>query len=132
MATIDSTRRIVTMNPERPFATHVAVRDGPILGAGPLDELRGWGNYDLDERFTNKVLMPGLLEATVIPWRERSDARSTVVSLTAQTPMDALGRAWGPLSMRWSVYESKRTHWTSPNTHHANDKYDSLVRCPAA
>jgi predicted amidohydrolase YtcJ len=62
MTTIYSTRRIVTMNPARPFATHVAVRDGRILGAGPLDELRGWGDYDLDERFADKVLMPGLVE----------------------------------------------------------------------
>jgi hypothetical protein len=32
-------RRIVTMNPGQPFATHVAVRDGRILGAGSLESL---------------------------------------------------------------------------------------------
>ena len=37
-----SARRIITMNPNRPFATHVAVRDGRILGAGTFEELKGW------------------------------------------------------------------------------------------
>lgn len=60
--TVFAARRIITMNPARPHATHVAVRDGRILGAGPLDELGGWGPYALDERFAAKVLMPGLVE----------------------------------------------------------------------
>src|SRR5690606_4019913 len=46
----------------RPEATHVAVRDGRILGVGSLDALRGWGPVTLDERFADKVLMPGLDE----------------------------------------------------------------------
>ncbi len=61
-ATIYPAARIVTMNPARPHATHVAVREGRILGAGTLEELAGWGDYRLDERFTDKVLMPGLVE----------------------------------------------------------------------
>lgn len=60
--TIFRARRILTMNPARPEATHVAVRDGRILGAGTLDELAGWGAYTLDERFADKVLMPGFVE----------------------------------------------------------------------
>ena len=55
-------RRIVTMNPNQPFATHVAVRDGRILGAGTLESLRGWGKFDLDERFADKVILPGFVE----------------------------------------------------------------------
>ena len=42
--TIFSARKIITMNPSQPQATHVAVRDGRILGAGSLDDrgrLRG-------------------------------------------------------------------------------------------
>ena len=62
MTTIFSARRILTMNPGRPEATHVAVRDGRILGVGSLDELTGWGPYTLDTRFAGKVLMPGLVE----------------------------------------------------------------------
>ncbi len=60
--TIYPARRILTMNPANPEATHVAVRDGRVLGAGTLAELAGWGDYDLDERFADKVLMPGLVE----------------------------------------------------------------------
>ena len=55
-------RRIVTMNPGQPFATHVAVRDGRILGAGSLDPLKGWGKFELDERFADKVILPGFVE----------------------------------------------------------------------
>jgi hypothetical protein len=60
--TVYRARRILTMNPSRPEATHVAVRDGRILGAGSLDELSGWGPHVLDERFADLVLMPGFVE----------------------------------------------------------------------
>jgi hypothetical protein len=60
--TIFQARKIITMNPSRPLATHVAVRDGRILGVGPLEELAGWGPYTLDDRLADKVLMPGLVE----------------------------------------------------------------------
>ncbi len=55
-------RRIVTMDPARPEATHVAVRDGRVLGVGSLDSLRGWGASDVDDRFAGKVLLPGFVE----------------------------------------------------------------------
>lgn len=60
--TIFRARCVRTMNPSRPVATHVAVRDGRILGAGTLQELAGWGEYTLDERFADKVLYPGFVE----------------------------------------------------------------------
>jgi predicted amidohydrolase YtcJ len=60
--TVYRARRIVTMNPSQPFATHVAVRDGRILGAGTLEELKGWGKFELDERFADKVILPGFVE----------------------------------------------------------------------
>jgi len=60
--TIYSARRIITMNPARPQATHVAVRAGRVLGVGSLAELAAWGPYTLDECFINHVLMPGLVE----------------------------------------------------------------------
>ncbi len=50
------------MNPSRPEATHVAVREGRILGVGTLDELQSWGEHQLDDRFADKVLMPGFVE----------------------------------------------------------------------
>ncbi|MEM6760177.1 MAG: amidohydrolase [Pseudomonadota bacterium] len=60
--TIFHARKVITMNPRRPEATHVAVRDGRILGAGTLEELAGWGVHKLDTRFADKVLMPGFVE----------------------------------------------------------------------
>ncbi len=62
VTTIYSARKIITMNPDQPVASHVAVRDGRILGVGDLAELGKWGDYSLDERFADKVLMPGLVE----------------------------------------------------------------------
>ena len=50
------------MNPTRPVATHVAVENGLIIGVGSLAELEGFGDHKLDNRFANKVLMPGLIE----------------------------------------------------------------------
>jgi predicted amidohydrolase YtcJ len=60
--TIFQARKIITMNPSRPLATHVAVRDGRILGTGALEELACWGAYRLETRLADKVLMPGLVE----------------------------------------------------------------------
>ena len=62
MITIYNARKIITMNPARPSTTHVAVRDGMILGSGSLEELQGWGDYTLDETFADKIIMPGLVE----------------------------------------------------------------------
>lgn len=62
MTTIYSTKKIITMNPQRDEASHVAVRDGRILGVGTLKDLEGWGDYTLDDRFADKILMPGLVE----------------------------------------------------------------------
>lgn len=60
--TIYRARRILTMNPSNPQATHVAVRGGRILGAGSLESLTGWGDHVVDDRFADKILMPGLVE----------------------------------------------------------------------
>ena len=62
MTTIFVAKKIITMNPARPEVTHVAVRDGRIVGAGSLKELEGFGDYQLDDRFIDKVLMPGMVE----------------------------------------------------------------------
>jgi len=55
-------KKILTQNPARPTATHVAVRDGRILAVGSLEELQSWGELELDARFADKILMPGLVE----------------------------------------------------------------------
>ncbi|MEE3291405.1 MAG: amidohydrolase family protein, partial [Pseudomonadota bacterium] len=61
--TIFAAKKILTMNSYQPIATHVAVRDGRILGVGSLDELAHWGDYTLNETFCDKVLVPGFVEA---------------------------------------------------------------------
>ncbi|QDM24044.1 amidohydrolase [Tardiphaga sp. vice352] len=58
---IFSARRIVTMNPSRPQATHVAVREGRVVAVGSLAEVGGHG-ATVDERFKDKVLLPGFVE----------------------------------------------------------------------
>lgn len=57
-----ATRRTITMNPNRPVVTHIAVRDGRILAAGSEEEIKTWGDFPIDTRFADKVLMPGLVE----------------------------------------------------------------------
>lgn len=60
--TIYAAHKIITMNPSNPIASHVAIRAGRILGVGSLADLIGWGDYKLDERFSQHVFMPGLVE----------------------------------------------------------------------
>lgn len=58
---IFSARRIVTMNPSRPQATHVAVREGRVVAVGSLEEVGGHG-ATVDDRFKDKILLPGFVE----------------------------------------------------------------------
>lgn len=60
--TVYRARKIITLESGQPEATHVAVREGRILAVGDLERCAAWGPYDLDERFADKVLMPGLVE----------------------------------------------------------------------
>lgn len=63
MITIFKAKKIHTLNPSNPTATHIAVKDGMILGVGTLNEVSGWGDYELNDRFADKVLVPGFVEA---------------------------------------------------------------------
>lgn len=60
--TLYHARKILTMDPRRPEATHVAVKDGRILAVGDADCAAGWGAVIQDNRFQDAVLMPGLVE----------------------------------------------------------------------
>ncbi|AOZ02554.1 amidohydrolase [Cupriavidus sp. USMAHM13] len=60
--TVFVARKILTMNPLQPSATHVAVRDGRVLAVGDAASVRGWGPARIDETFTDKILMPGMIE----------------------------------------------------------------------
>ena len=55
-------KKIVTMDRNIPFATHVAVRDGLILAVGDENCAEPWGGGIADERYANAVLLPGFVE----------------------------------------------------------------------
>ncbi|MGJ4943844.1 amidohydrolase [Bradyrhizobium sp. HKCCYLS1011] len=58
-----SARKIITMNPSRPHATHVAVRAGRIVAAGGEAEITQFAtDGKVDDRFRDKVLLPGFVE----------------------------------------------------------------------
>ena len=66
---IFTARRIITIDPAKPFATAVAVADGRITAVGSLDEVRaavGQG-VPVDERFADKVLLPGFIDPHIHP-----------------------------------------------------------------
>jgi len=63
MVTVFRAQKILTMDHNSPVATHVAVRDGVIVGVGGPDCGDGWGQVTQDDRFADHVIMPGLIEA---------------------------------------------------------------------
>ena len=58
--TIYQARSILTMN--RPDRAPPTWRCATTLGVGGLDELKTWGPAELDRRYADQVLMPGLVE----------------------------------------------------------------------
>ncbi|MFK7876127.1 MAG: amidohydrolase [Paracoccaceae bacterium] len=60
--TLYKARKVLTMDPRRPKATHVAVKQGRILAVGDADCAVGWGDVVQDDQFADAVLMPGLVE----------------------------------------------------------------------
>ena len=61
--TVFPARTIVTMDPSQPEVDAVAVRDGRILAAGSLEECASWGPHEVDDRFAEHVIVPGMIEA---------------------------------------------------------------------
>jgi hypothetical protein len=62
LITIYKAKKIYSMNPAQPVATHIAVRDERILGVGTYDDLIGWGEHRVDDRFADCVFLPGFIE----------------------------------------------------------------------
>jgi predicted amidohydrolase YtcJ len=60
--TIYGARKIITMDPNRPEATHVAVKDRRILAVGGADCADLWGGGRHDDTFADAVLVPGFCE----------------------------------------------------------------------
>ncbi|WP_406645623.1 amidohydrolase [Aliisedimentitalea scapharcae] len=113
--TIYCARKILTMNPNQPEVSHVAVRDGRILGAGSLSDLTPWGNYELDERFADKVLMPGFVEGHAHTM-EGTLWRNVYVGWFDRTDPD--GKTWSGLQTIDAVIarlSEEETKLTDPN-----------------
>ena len=62
MNTVFQVKKILTMNPSKPTATHVAVSEDKIIAVGSLEDVTAWGPYKLNETFLDKVFMPGFVE----------------------------------------------------------------------
>jgi len=60
--TVFEAQKIITMNASRPSATHVAVRDGRVLGVGDLNDMATFGAFTLNRDFADKILTPGFVE----------------------------------------------------------------------
>ena len=54
--TVFKARKIITMDPNRPEASHVAVRDGRILAVGGADCADAWGAVRHDDSLKDAVL----------------------------------------------------------------------------
>ena len=59
---IYAARKIITLNPDCPEATHVVISEGKILAIGRLKDIAAW-DLPIDEQFSDKVLIPGFVEA---------------------------------------------------------------------
>ncbi len=63
-------KKIITMDPSLPAAQAVAVADGRIVAVGSLDSMHSWlktREHVIDDRFDDKVLLPGLIENHIHP-----------------------------------------------------------------
>ncbi len=61
MTEVFCARAIVTMNPDQPLATHVAVDDGRIIAVGDKEDAKDWG-FKIDDRYGDRVITPGFVE----------------------------------------------------------------------
>ena len=74
MITVYTAKKIITMNDSWPEGTAVAVRDGIILEVGSLASLEPWLDggldgeaYHIDHRFSENIIMPGLIDPHLHP-----------------------------------------------------------------
>lgn len=63
VTTIYPAAAIYTMDPSRPTASAVAIKGERFFAAGTLDEMRSIENYEIDNTFVDKILLPGFVEA---------------------------------------------------------------------
>ena len=79
-------KKILTMDPDRPVATAVAVESGRITAVGSLEEVRaalGNRTLEIDDRFSNEVLVPGFIDPHLHP-----TLAATILSLDIVSAME--------------------------------------------
>ncbi|WP_223424665.1 amidohydrolase [Tateyamaria pelophila] len=60
--TVFAADKFITMDPNMPEATHVAVRDGRVLAIGDAQCADAWGPVQHDDRLKGATVLPGLIE----------------------------------------------------------------------
>ena len=69
--TVFTARKIITMDLSLPEATAVAVSGDKIIAVGSKEDMKPWGrnrSLTFDDRFADKVLMPGFIDNHVHPF----------------------------------------------------------------
>lgn len=92
---------IITMDPARPSATAVAVKDGRVLAVGDIDDLvEGYSGAMVDESFARLTILPGFIDvsASVIDGARPAAAGVTSVADAAwrgEADKGAIAARWG-------------------------------------
>jgi len=63
---IYTAKRILTMDPGRPFATAIAINGDKIVSVGTLESLKPYMDrhpYEIDDSFQDNILMPGFIDS---------------------------------------------------------------------
>lgn len=63
--TVFTARKVITMDPGRPVAQAVAVRDGRVVSTGTLESMRPWLSryeHEVNDTLKDKFIVPGLID----------------------------------------------------------------------
>ncbi len=105
--TVFTARKIITMDPSLPDATAVAISEGRILAVGDLASMEPWfkgRNVTVDDRFADKVLMPGFIDNHVHPFL---GAILTPMEIIAPEPWRMAGGDIHPAANSPAEYEAR-------------------------
>jgi len=80
LATLYPARRVITMDPGRPFATAVLVTGDRIAAVGDFGELASNSDVRVDTTFAEAVVLPGLIDQHLHPVLGASTLITTVIA----------------------------------------------------
>ncbi|MBY5982583.1 amidohydrolase [Halomonas denitrificans] len=98
-------RRVLTMNPSQPRATHVAVHDDRILAVGGAEDMPSHARTD--DQFADKVILPGFVEGHS---HALEGAMWDYLYLGFFPRQDHLGQQWSGLETIAQVQQRLRQH----------------------